>query len=212
MMLFDLLFGEDGPRLLLAAMIIAGVLTLLAAALEVALERGGGADPATLPDWFAEHGPAVFVFAGLPALILAAAGAFGLTLALGGNPDTSGLPAALPVLLDLCVLVAILGCGAGLPLTQHWGLAITAFGSGISLLFPLLLAAGRLSFSDDGGVPYPDRLVFALVIALLLIVTVVAAAALLALAISGLRTYRLLKQRATSSEQRGRHNRRQGMA
>jgi hypothetical protein len=199
---FDLLLGGLGPRLLLAGIALAGALTLLAALLEMALERAGGPDPAVLPDWFAEHGPALFVFAGLPALGLAMAGVFGLTLALGGNPDETGLPVLLPVLLDMCVLVAVLACGAGSRLTQHWGLAITAFAAGVCLHFPLLFVAGSLPFTDDGGLAYPERLAFALTVALILLATVVAAAALVALAVTCLRSYRLLKQRATSNEQR----------
>lgn len=204
MMPFDLILGESGPQLLLAGIALAGLLLVVAAALELALDRTGGPHPATLPDWFALHGPTIFMFIGMPALALAAAGAFGLTLALGGNPEYSGLPAAVEVVFDLCVVAAIVAWGIGSPLTQHWGLAIAAFALGLSLTFPLLFVADALPFTEDGALPYPERLVFALTVALMLSVTVIATAALVALAVTSLRTYQLLRQRTPGARRQRR--------
>ena len=190
---FDLILGDQGPVVLLGAIGLAAVLTLVAAALEITLERAGGPDPAALPDWFAERGPALFVLAGVPALLLAFLSLIGLTLALGGNPERSGVPAALGLLVDLLVLVAVLGLGAGSPLTQHWGLAIAAFGGGVGAVFPLLYIANQLPFAGDGALRYPERFVFALTVGLILIALVAAAAALVALAVTGVRTARQLR-------------------
>jgi hypothetical protein len=201
---FDLAFGEGGPRLMLAGIALAGVLTLVAAALDILLERAGGPDPATRPDWFAERGPAIFVFIGMPALALAALGAFSLTLVLGGNPEQSGLPSRLQLLLDLCVVVAIVACGVGSPLTQHWGLAIAAFAVGIGIMFALLFVTNLLPFTEDGALAYPERFVFALTVALLLITFIGAAAALVALAVTSIRTYRQVRRLTPSARRQER--------
>jgi len=195
MTLFDLVLGERGPAWLLGAVVLAAALTLLAAALEIALERAGGPDPARLPDWFAERGPALFVLAGVPALLLAAAAAMALTLALGGNPERSGIPLAIPLLLDLAVLIAVLAIGIGAPTTQHWGLAIAVFGACLSAMFPLLFVADGLPFAADGSLGYPQRLIFALANGLILTTQILAASALVSVAVSALRTYGALRER-----------------
>jgi hypothetical protein len=195
MTLFDLILGERGPAWLLGAVLLAAVLTLVAAALEIALERAGGPEPSRLPDWFAEHGPVLFVFVGLPALLVAVLATAALTLALGGNPERAGIPFVVPVLLDLAVIVAVLALGAGGPTTQHWGLAIAVFGACLSAMFPLLFMADRLPFRPDGGLDYPERFVFALVNGLILLTQVLASAALISLAVSAARTYNALRGR-----------------
>ena len=195
MTLFDLILGEQGPVWLLGAVVLAALLTLVAAALEIALERTGGADPSRLPDWFAEHGPPLFIFAGLPALLLAAVATAALTLALGGNPERAGIPLIVPVLLDIAVLVAVLALGLGAPTTQHWGLAIAVFGACLSAMFPLLFVADRLPFAPDGGLDYPERLVFAVVNGLILFTHMLAAAALISLGVTALRTLGALRER-----------------
>ena len=192
---FDLILGEHGRAWLLGALILAALLTLVAAALEIALERRGGADPGASPDWFAERGPALFVLAGLPALLLAVGATVVLTLALGGNPERSGMPLLVPLLLNLGVLVAVLCGGVGSPLTQHWGLGIAAFGVGVSAMFPLLFLANALPFADDGSLAYPDRAVFALTVGLILLSQMLAASALIALAVTSLRTYQAVRAR-----------------
>ena len=190
---FRVILGDGGPTLLLAAIGVAAVLTLVAAALEIALERAGGPDPAAPPDWFAERGPALFVLGGVPALALACLGAAALTLALGGDPEESALPVAVSLLLDVCVVVAIVCCGLGSPLTRHWGLAITAFGAGVGAVFVLLFVVNALPFADSGSLAYPERFVFALAVGLILAALVVAAAALIALAVTSVRTYRAVR-------------------
>ena len=192
---FDLVLGEHGPTWLLGAIAVAAVLTLLAAALEIALVRAGGPDPGAPPDWFAARGPALFVLAGLPALVLAVGAGVALTLALGGNPEYAGIPLIVPLLLVLGVIVAVLAVGAGSPLTQHWGLAVAAFGAGLSAMFPLLFIANALPFAEDGSLAYPERLIFALTVGLILLSQIIAAAALVALAVTSLRTYQALRQR-----------------
>jgi lysylphosphatidylglycerol synthetase-like protein (DUF2156 family) len=189
---FDLVLGERGPVWLLGAVIVAALLTAIAAGLEIALERAGGPDPGAAPDWFAERGPALFVLGGVPAILLATGVAIVLTLALGGNPEDSGLPVAIGLLVNLAVFVAIVCIGLGSPLAQHWGLGIAVFGAGISAMFPLLVIANALPFDDDGSLPYPDRIVFALVVGLILFSLTLAAAALLSLAVNAFRTARML--------------------
>lgn len=197
MTLFDLILGENGPAWLLGAVAIAAVLTLVAAGLEIALERAGGPDPTTPPDWIAEHGPALFILAGLPALLIAIGASFGLTIALGNNPERSGLPLLVPAFLDLAVIVAIIAGGLGSPMTQHWGLGVAVFGAGVSAIFPLLYLANTLPFAGDGSLPYPDRFVFALAVSLILLTQIAAAAALVSLTVTSIRTWRLLRaQRA----------------
>ena len=195
MTLLDLVLGGHGPTWLLCAIALAAVLTLLAATLEIASVRAGGPDPVAQPDWFAVRGPALFVLAGLPALVFAVGGAAALTLALGGNPERSGIPLIVPLLLDVAVIVAVLALGAGSPLTQHWGLGIAAFGVGVSAIFPLLFIANALPFAEGGGLAYPERLVFALTVGLILLTQIVAAAALVALAVTSARTYQALRGR-----------------
>ena len=198
MTLFDLILGERGPAWLLGAVVVAAALTLVAASLEIVLERSGGPDPSRLPDWFAEHGPPFFVFAGLPALLLATLAAAALTLALGGNPEWSGIPFVVPLFLDLAVLVAVLGLGVGAPTTQHWGLAIAVFGASLSAMFPLLFVADRLPFAPDGGLDYPERLVFAVVNGTILLTQLLATAALISLLVSALRTWGALRERVVA--------------
>jgi hypothetical protein len=198
MTLFDLVLGEHGPAWLLGAVVLAAVLTLVAAALEITLERAGGAEPSRLPDWFADHGPALFVFAGMPALLFSALATAILTLVLGGNPETSGIPIVVPVLLDLAVIVAVVTLGAGGPTTQHWGLAIAVFGACLSAMFPLLFVADGLPFTPSGSLDYPERLVFALTNALTLITQVLAAAALVSLLVYALRTFVALRERLSA--------------
>lgn len=193
MTLFDLVLGENGPMWLLGAVAFAAVLTMTAAGLEIALERAGGPDPGAPRDWFAEHGPALFILAGMPALLIAIGAAFVLTVALGSNPERSGLPLLVPALLDLAVIVAIVAGGLGSPMTQHWGLGIAVFGVGVSAIFPLLYLANTLPFAGDGSLPYPDRFVFALAVGLILLTQIAAAAALIALAVAAVRTWRLLR-------------------
>jgi hypothetical protein len=193
MTLFDLILGENGPAWLLGAVAIAAVLTMAAAGLEIALERAGGPDPAAAPDWFAEHGPALFILAGMPTLLIAVGASFALTIALGSNPERSGLPVLVPALLDIAVIVAILAAGLGSPMTQHWGLGIAVFGAGVSAIFPLLYLTNTLPFAADGSLPYPDRFVFALGVGLILLTQIAAAAALIALAVTSVRTWRLLR-------------------
>jgi hypothetical protein len=200
MTLFDLVLGEHGPAWLLGAVLLSAVLTLVAAALEIALVRVGGADPSRLPDWFAEHGPAIFVFAGMPALVLCALATAVLTLMLGGNPETSGIPIVVPLLLDLGVIVAVLALGAGGPTTQHWGLAIAVFGACLSAMFPLLFIADGLPFTPSGSLDYPERFVFALTNALILITQVLATAALVSLVVGALRTFAALRERLRTGE------------
>ena len=195
MTLFDLILGEQGPVWLVGAVVLAALLTLVAATLEIVLERTGGADPSRLPDWFAAHGPPLFIFAGVPALLLAALATAALTLALGGNPERAGIPFIVPVLLDVAVLVAVLALGVGAPTTQHWGLAIAVFGACLSAMFPLLFVADRLPFAPDGGLDYPERFVFAVVNGLIILTQVLAMAALVSLAVSALRTYAALGER-----------------
>jgi len=192
---FDFVLGEHGPRWLLGAVLLAALLTTVAAALEIALERAGGPDPAALPDWIAEHGPPLFVFAGAPALLLATLAALLLTLLLGGNPERAGLPLTTTLLVDVAVIVAMLGCGLGSPLTQHWGLAITAFGIGVGAIFPLLFVANALPFAADGGLEYPDRFIFALTVGLILFSLTLAGAALVALGAICVRIARALRDR-----------------
>jgi len=197
MTLFDLILGENGPAWLLGAVAIAAVLTVIAAGLEIALERAGGPDPTAPPDWVAEHGPALFVLAGLPALLIAIGASFVLTIALGNNPERSGLPLLVPAFLDLAVIIAIIAGGLGSPMTQHWGLGVAVFGVGVSAIFPLLYLANTLPFAGDGSLPYPDRFVFALAVGLILLTQIAAAAALISLAVTSIRTWRFLRsQRA----------------
>lgn len=193
MSLLHAALDESGPLLLLASIALAAVLTLVAAALEITLERAGGPDPARTPDWFARNGPALFLFGGAPSLLLAMALTFGLTVALGGNPDHSSLSGVWPALLDLAVLASIICWGIGSPLTQHWGLGVAAFGAGVSATFPLLFVALQLPFAEDGSLPYPDRLIFALTVALIVATLTLAAAALIALAVTSVRTYQALR-------------------
>jgi len=191
---FDLLLGGDGPLVLLGAIVLTALLTLLAAGLEIVLERAGGADPAALPDWFARHGPTVFVYAGVPAIVASFAGGLILTLMLGGNPARSGLWTGWPVLLDLGVLVAILACGIGSPLTQHWGLGIAVFSAGAGAIFPLLFIANALPFGESGALAYPDRVVLALTVGLILTAFISAAAGLIALGVTSARTWCSLRR------------------
>lgn len=202
MTLFDLVLGEHGPAWLLGAVAAAALLTVIAAGFEIALERAGGPDPGSPPDWFAARGPSVFVILGLPALILAAVATTALTLELGGNPERSGIPLIVPLLLDLCVIVAVLCLGVGAPMTRHWGLSIAVFGVGLSAMFPLLFIANALPFEPGGSLRYPERLVFAFANGLMLITQIVAAAALVSLAVTGLRTYQALRGRAGAGEVR----------
>ncbi|MGH2585732.1 MAG: hypothetical protein ACRDJE_12535 [Dehalococcoidia bacterium] len=195
MTIFDLVLGENGPAWLLGAVVLAAVLTTVAAGFEILLERAGGADPTAPPDWFADHGPAVFVLGGVPLAALATIGAIILTLALGSNPQQSGLPFLVPVILNLAVFAAIICCGVGSPLAQHWGLGIAAFGIGIGAVFPLLFIANSLPFGDDGSLLYPDRLIFAIVVGLILLTQIVAGAALIALAVTSLRAFQALRTR-----------------
>ncbi|MGD9893443.1 MAG: hypothetical protein AB7R89_00400 [Dehalococcoidia bacterium] len=195
MTLFDIVLGENGPAWLLGAVAIAAALTLIAAGLEIALERAGGPDPAATPDWFAEHGPALFILAGMPALLIALAASLILTVALGNNPERSGLPLVVPIFLDLAVIVAIIAIGLGSPMTQHWGLGIAAFGVGVSAIFPLLYLTNTLPFAPDGSLPYPDRFIFALAVGLILLTQVAAAAALISLIATSVRTWRALRAR-----------------
>jgi hypothetical protein len=195
MTLFDLVLGENGPAWLLGAVAIAALLTLAAAGLEIALERAGGPDPAAAPDWFAEHGPALFMLAGLPALLIALGASLILTVALGNNPERSGLPLIVPALLDLAVIVAIIAGGLGSPMTQHWGLGIAVFGFGVSAIFPLLYLTNTLPFAADGSLPYPDRFIFALAVGLILLTQIAAAAALISLVATSVRTWRSLRSR-----------------
>jgi hypothetical protein len=116
-----------------------------------------------------------------------------LTLALGGNPEESGLPMAVGLLVDLAVIVAIVCIGLGSPLAQHWGLGIAVFGAGISAMFPLLVVANALPFADTGSITYPERSIFALVVGLILFSLTLAAAALVALAVNALRSARMLR-------------------
>lgn len=204
MTLFDVVLGGHGPALMLGALVLAALLTLVAATLEIALERAGGPDPAALPDWFARRGPAFFVLGGLPAIAVAVVAAIALTLALGSNPERSGMPPAVPLLLNLSVIVAIVCCGIGSPLTQHWGLGIAVFGIGLSAIFPLLFVANALPFADDSSIGYPDRLIFALAVGLILLTQILAASALLALGVTGLRTFRALRTRRMSEPAPGR--------
>ena len=190
-----LVLGEGGPPLLLGAIVVAAGLTLVAAALEIALERVGGPDPAALPDWFAEHGPALFVFGGMPALTIVLLSTAGLALALGANPEETDYSAAVPLLLDLVLLIAVIGLGAGSPLIQHWGLGIIAFAAGVGAIFVLLFLAETLPFADNGSLGYPERLVFAIIVALIAAAVIAAAAALLAICVAGFRTYRALRIR-----------------
>jgi hypothetical protein len=192
---FDLILGERGPAWLLGALIVAGALTVVAATLEILLERAGGPDPGAPPDWFARHGPAVFALGGVPTFVLAIAGAVALTLILGGNPERAGIPLALPILLDLAILVAIVCCGVGAPTTQHWGLGVALFGVAVSSIFPLLFIANALPFAADSSLRYPERVVFALVNGLIAAALVAAAAALISLAVSAIRTARALRHR-----------------
>jgi hypothetical protein len=193
MTLFDIVLGENGPAWLLGAVVIAAVLTLVAAGLEIAFVRAGGPDPTAAPDWFAEHGPALFILAGMPALLIAIAASFILTVALGNNPERSGLPFIVPLLLDLAVIVAIIAIGLGSPMTQHWGLGIAVFGVGVSAIFPLLFLTDTLPFAPDGSLPYPDRFIFALAVGLILLTQIAAAAALIALVATSVRTWRALR-------------------
>jgi len=195
MTLFDLVLGENGPAWLLGGVALAAVLSMVAAGLEIALERSGGPDPAATPDWFAERGPALFVLAGLPTLLFAMIGSIVLTLALGNNPERSGLPLIVPILLDLSVIVAVICCGLGSPMTQHWGLGIAVFGVGVSAIFPLLFLTNQLPFDVDGSLSYPDRFVFALAVGLILLTQIAALAALVSLAVTSFRTYRALRAR-----------------
>ena len=195
MTLLDLVLGERGPVVLFGAVVLAAALTVVAAGLEIALERSGGADPARLPDWFAERGPAIFVLAGVPALLGAAIAAAALTLVLGDNPESAGLPLIVPVLLDIAIIAAVLAIGVGAPTTQHWGLAIAVFGAGLSAMFPLLFVADGLPFAPDGSLGYPERFVFALVNGLILTTQILAGAALVSLAVSALRTLGALRER-----------------
>jgi hypothetical protein len=190
---FDLVLGESGPIWLLGAVAIAAVLTAIAAGLEIALELAGGPDPGAAPDSFAEHGPALFWLGGVPAILLATSFAVGLTLALGGNPEESGLPMATGLLVDLAVIVAVICIGLGSPLAKHWGLGIAVFGAGISAMFPLLVIANSLPFDVAGGIAYPDRIVFALVVGLILFSLTLAAAALVSLGVNAFRTARMLR-------------------
>jgi hypothetical protein len=186
---FHVVFGEHGPTALLGAIAVAAVLTLIAAGLEIALERAGGPDPAAPPDWFARHGPALFVLAGVPALGIATLGTIALSLALGGNPDRSNLPILWPLLLDLVVLVGVDTTAAGSPLGQHWGLGVAVFGVSAAAVFPLLFVINTLTFNENGGIPYPDRIVFSITVGLILLTVMIAMSALLALGITSLRTY-----------------------
>ena len=185
---FHVVFGEHGPTVLLWAIALAAVLTLVAAGLEIALERRGGPDPAATPDWFARHGPALFVFVGMPALTLATLSTAGLALVLGGNPDHSGVPLFWPLLLDLIVLMAVVAAAVGSPLGQHWGLGVAVFGASAGAVFPLLFLVNALTFADDGGIAYPDRIVFAIAVGLILLTVTIAAAALLSLVVAAIRT------------------------
>ena len=196
---FDLVLGGHGQAWLLGAIALAALLTLVAAALEIALERAGGRDPASPPDWFAERAPALFVLAGVPAIVLAVGATVALTLALGGNPERSGMPMIVPLLLNGGVLVAVFCCGVGSPLTQHWGLGVAVFGIGVSAIFPLLFLANALPFAEDGSLGYPERLVFALTVGLILLTQMLTAAALLSLLVTSLRTYRSLRSRQSPS-------------
>ena len=195
MTLFDLVLGENGPAWLLGGVAIAALLTLIAAGFEIALERAGGPDPAAVPDWFSDHGPALFILAGMPALLIALGASFVLTIALGNNPERSGLPLIVPVLFDLAVIVAIIAGGLGSPMTQHWGLGIAVFAVGVSAIFPLLYLANTLPFAGDGSLPYPDRFIFALAVGLILLTQIAAAAALIALAVTCVRTWRAFRSR-----------------
>lgn len=192
---FDLVLGDHGPALLLGAIALAAALTLLTALLQVALTRAGGPDPAALPDPLAEHGPKLVVLGGMPALILAALAATGMTLILGGRPNADDLQAARPLglALSLGTLVAAVCLGLGPPLGEHWGAAVTGFGAGVGLLFPNLLVINQLPFAEDGSIAYPDRAVFALMVALLLVAIVLIAASLLGLAVSAWRVFSELR-------------------
>lgn len=190
-----LFLGDGGPTLLLWVLGFAAVLTVIAAGLEIALERAGGPDPAALPDWFAERGPLLFLFGGLPATLVAVAITVGLVLALGGNPERSGMPLVWIVLLDSAALVAVLGLGIGSPLTRHWGLGVTTVAAGVSLIFPLLYISTTLAFTDSGALAYPERLVFAVTVGLMLLTAVIAVAALVSLAVTGVRSLHALRHR-----------------
>jgi hypothetical protein len=198
MTLFDIVLGENGPAWLLGAVVLAAVLTLIAAGLEIALVRAGGPDPAAAPDWFAEHGPALFILAGMPALLIALAASLILTIALGSNPERSGLPLIVPVFLDLAVIIAIIAIGVGSPMTQHWGLGIAVFGFGVSAIFPLLYLANTLPFAADGSLLYPDRFIFAFAVGLILLTQIAAAAALISLVATSVRAWRTLRARRAS--------------
>ncbi len=195
---FDLALGEHGPAWLLGAVALAALLTVLAAGLEIALERADGPDPGAPPDWFAERGPTVFLLVGLPALLLATSATIILTLALGGNPERSGIPMAVPLLLVLGIVAAVACLGIGAPTTQHWGLSIAVFGVGLSAIFPLLFVADALPFDSDGGLAYPERLIFALINGLMMIAQIAAAAALVSLAVTALRTGRQMRWRSAA--------------
>jgi hypothetical protein len=195
MTLFDLILGENGPTWLLGAIAVAALLTLIAAGLEIVVERSGGPDPTASPDWFATRGPALFVLGGVPALVIAVAGSVLLTLLLGNNPESSGLPFLIPTALNGVVVVAILCCGLGSPMTQHWGLCVAVFGVGVSAIFPLLYLTNLLPFAADGSLPYPDRIVFAIGVSLMLLSQIGAVAALIALAVTSIRSVRSLRDR-----------------
>src|SRR5262249_37115741 len=154
----------------------------------IALTRAGGPDPGATPDWLAREGPRVFLFAGLPALAIGFLTAVGLTLALGGGEDITGVSSLWVVLLDLMVLAAVVGLGVGAPATQHWGLGIALFSVATGAIFPLLFVTNALPFEDGGGLAQPQLSIFALTVGLMLVSLVLAGAALLALAVASLRT------------------------
>jgi hypothetical protein len=188
-----LILGDSGPAVLFGGIVLAAVLMLVAATIEIALERAGGPDPAQPPDWVAERGPALFLFVAMPALALAFTLATGLTLTLGSNPDETGLSRLWPVVLTVAAIVAAIAGGVGAPLAQHWGLGIAVFGLGVSAIFPLLYVANALPFGSDGSLPYPPRLVFGLVVGLIVVAIVVAGAALVSLAVTVVRCARDLR-------------------
>lgn len=190
-----LLLGEGGPTLLLWLIALAAVLTLAAAGLEIALERAGGADPAALPDWFATHGPRLYVFGGVPATLIAITITLGLVLALGSDPERTSVSLLWPLLLCLVTVVAVLGCGVGSPLTQHWGLGVASLAMGVSLIFPLLFVVNTLNSGETGRIAYPGRLIFALAAALMLLAAIIAGSALVALIVTSVRTARALHDR-----------------
>lgn len=186
---YQLLLGDHGTLVLLGAIGLVALLVMLAAGFEIVQARTGGMDPASLPDWLEEHGPALLVAAGLPALLLACGAAAGLTLSLGGNPERADLRLGwlLALLVDLGVVVAVIAIGLGSPLKQHWGLSVTAFGAAVGLLFPLLWVINALPFGLDGSLAYPERFVFALMVGLLLLLVIVGGAAVVGLGVTVLR-------------------------